>query len=211
MSRAKCGENGFTLIEVMTVLAILGGIIALASPYLSNSNSKTKAFLRHFVVMSRDLHTRAKLQGAVYRIVIDLKTSAASVSGQPPVQQWWVERANGKAILKAEEEADAMKPPEIGKDKVEDPRGFAIDPAYSKGPQDLPPGLRFEKIELTRLKSPITEGKAFIHYLPEGLVDEAAIHIKGKGNLVWTLSIHPLTGKAELLSKTVSLQDMRSQ
>lgn len=204
-------NKGFTLIEMMVVLAILGGVIALASPYLSSRNSKTKAFLRHFVVMSRDLHTRAKLQGAIYRLVLDLKTPAENSRENPPPQQWWVERSNGKAILKSNEEEEARKPPEPGEEKVADPRGFAMDPQFSKGPQDLPPGLHIDQVELTRLKDPIKEGKAFIHYLPEGLVDEAAIHIKGEKTQVWTLSIHPLTGKAELISKTISLEQMRSQ
>ncbi|NJM10261.1 MAG: type II secretion system protein, partial [Bdellovibrionaceae bacterium] len=75
---------------------------------------------------------------------------------------------------------------------------------------ELPAGIRFEKVELSRLKSPVTEGRAFIHYLPQGLVDEAAIHIKGSGAQAWTIAIHPLTGKAELISKPVALKELKS-
>jgi general secretion pathway protein H len=198
-------RSGFTLIEVMVVLAIVGGIIAIAAPYLSSRNSKVKSYLRHMVVMSRDLHTRAKLQGTAYRLVIDLKDP-----DKPGGQTWWVEKGSGKFVIRADEEAKVMKPPEPG-EPPPDNHGFTVDTSFSKGPQELPPGIHFDKVELTRLKDPITRGKAFIHYLPEGLVDEAAIHLKGdKNNQEWTISISPLTGKAELISKSVMLQDMRS-
>ena len=194
----------------MVVLAIMGGLVALVAPYMTNRNSKTKSFLRHLVVMSRDLHVRAKMQGAVYRLVIDLKNAESRQANTKRPQQWWVERSNGKAVLKADEEAFARKPPEIG-EKKEDPRGFAIDPTFSKGPQELPAGLNFDLVELTRSKNPITEGKAFINYLPEGLVDEAAIVIKGDRGQVWTLTIHPLTGKGELIPKAITLREIRGQ
>lgn len=203
-------ERGFTLIEMMIVLAIMGGIVALSMPYMSSRNAKTKSFLRQFTVMSRELHTRAKLQGTVYRLVIDLKNQGDGL--HPPVQQFWVERANGKAVVKADEEKIALEAARNGASKaVKDPRGFQVDTSINKGQKELPSGLRFEKVELTRLDHPVTEGKAYIHYLPEGLVDEAAIHLKGEKNQAWTISIHPLTGKAELITKSVTLQEMKSQ
>lgn len=86
-----------------------------------------------------------------------------------------------------------------------------MDGSYTKKIPELPGGIRFEKVELTRLKNPVTVGRAFIHYLPQGLVDEAAIHIKGGETQAWTIAIHPLTGKAEVISKTVDLKEIKSQ
>ncbi len=71
--------------------------------------------------------------------------------------------------------------------------------------------MTIDKVELTRVKGPVVRGKAFIHYLPQGLVDEAAVHIKGEKGQAWTISIHPLTGRAEVIAKPVSLEDLRSQ
>jgi general secretion pathway protein H len=202
-------RNGFTLIEMMIVLAIVGGVVVMAMPYMGNRNSKTKAFLRQITVLSRELHTRAKLNGAVYRLVIDLK-EPSNDPNHPPEQLYWVERSNGKAVLKANEEEAAIKRAnEMGEENRKDPRGFEPDTSMVKEPKPLPGGLHFDRVELTRLEKPITSGKAFIHYLPEGLVDEANIHIKGDKNQAWTISIHPLTGKAELISKSVSLSEMK--
>lgn len=200
-------SKGFTLIEMMIVLAIIGAVVVMAMPYMNNRNSKTKAFLRQMTVLSREVHTRAKLHGAVYRIVIDMKDPIGSDKGP---QTYWVERANGRAILKPnEEELELKRANESREEDRKDPRGFSIDASLNKEPKQLPNGLKFDRVELTRLEKPITEGKAYVHYLPEGLTDEANIHIKGDKNQAWTITIHPLTGKAELISKSVSLQDLK--
>ena len=203
--------RGFTLIEMMITIAIIGGMAALAMPYLNNRNSKTKSFLRKLTVMSRELHTRAKLQGAVYRIVFDLKSADEQAAGKA-VQLYWVERANGHAVMKTNEEAAEKK--RLAEDREEDrqdPRGFALDPHFVKEPTELPGAIHVDRVELTRLSDPVTEGRVYIHYMPEGLVDEAAIHFKGDKSQAWTISVHPLTGKAELLQKHLSLKEIRSQ
>lgn len=203
-------NSGFTLIELMVVTAIIGGMIALAMPYMSNRNTQTKSFLRKMTVLSRELHTKAKLQGTAYRLVIELPPPTAD--GRPPQQKMWVERGNAKVVLnEKEEELARERQEESDPEKKKDPQGFSVDEAMTKKLPEIPSPLVFEKVELTRLKSPITEGKAFIHYLPEGLVDEAAIHIKGKDRQAWTIAIHPLTGKAELISKPVTLKEIKSQ
>jgi general secretion pathway protein H len=193
----------------MVTLAIIGGVIAIGMPYLSNRNTKTHAVLREMSILSRELHTRAKLQGAVYRLVIDLGDPA---KGDKAPQSYWVEKANGKTVVKADEEnlaADMAK--ETDPDKKVDPRGFEIDHQILKTNKELPAGMRFEKVELSRQKSPIVSGRAFIFYMPQGLVDEAAIPIKGEKAESWTISIHPLTGKAEVISKQLSLKEISSQ
>ena len=77
-------KNGFTLIELMVVLAIVGGVVALSMPYLTNRNSQTKAVLRELSVFSRELHTRAKLQGVVYRLVIDMGVDKEGATPSSP-------------------------------------------------------------------------------------------------------------------------------
>jgi len=203
-------RNGFTLLEIMIVTAILAASIMLALPYITNRNQQTRAFLRELIVLSRELHTKAKLHGVAYRLVIELPPPRSVGESKP--QQFWIEKSNSKLTLSENEEGQALKrESETDENKRKDPRGFEVDTGIIKEPRRLPPGLTFEKIELSRLKAPIVFGKAFIHYLPQGLVDEAAIHIKGQGSQAWTLAIHPLTGRAELISKPLSLKEIKSQ
>ncbi len=205
----KPNEKGFTLIELMVVLVIMGAVIALSMPYMNNRNSQTKRFLREFTVLTRELHTRAKLNGAVYRLVIDLEGLDPNI---PRAQLMWVEKANGATVMKPNEEEVALeRAKETDPEKKADPKGFEVDKSILKQPRELPPGMKFDKVELARAKNPVTQGKAFIHFMPQGLVDEAAVHIKGEKTQEWTISIHPLTGKSEVISKPISLQEIKSQ
>jgi hypothetical protein len=160
-------------------------------------------------VLSRELHTKAKLQGAVYRLVINMEGTDPNV---PKTQTYWVEKGKANSVMKPSEEADALeRAKESEPEKRADPRGFEIDTTTIKEPRKLPAGLKFDQVELARSKEPITKGKAYIHYMPQGLADEAAIHIKGEKRAEWTISIHPLTGRAELISKPVMLKEINAQ
>ncbi len=205
----KSYAKGFTLIEIMIVMAIMGAVIALSMPYMSNRNSQTKRFLREFTVLTREIHTRAKLNGSVYRLVIDLQGVDPNV---PKSQSYWVEKANGTTVMRADEESMAMeRARETDPEKKSDPKGFEIDKQILRSVREMPSGLTFDKVELARTKTPITSGRAFVHFMPQGLVDEAAIHIKGEKQQAWTISVHPLTGKSEIISKPISLQEIKSQ
>lgn len=198
------------MIEIMIVTAIIAASIMMALPYITNRNAQTRKFLREMTILSRELHTKAKLHGVVYRLVIEMPP--IKTIGEQPVQKFWIEKSNSRLVLSEdEEERAANREAEREQDRKKDPKGFEIDNGILKEPREMPSGLSFDQIELARLKRPVREGKAFIHYLPQGLVDEAAIHIKGVGNQAWTISIHPLTGRAELIQRAVSLKDLKSQ
>lgn len=201
---------GMTLVEIMIVTAIIAVTLATAMTYIGNRNSDTKKFLRNFTVLSRELHNRAKLQGVVYRLVIDM--GLPGDGNQKSDHLYWVEKGNAKFVLSEKEEENALeRDRESDPEKKKDPKGFEVDTSLIKEKSPLPGGLKFERVELNRLKNPVNQGKAFIHYLPQGLTDEAAIHIRGPKGENWTVAIHPLTGKAELISRTLNLKDMQGQ
>lgn len=197
----------------MVVIAIVGGLVAMAMPYVSNRNTNAKKFLRQIVVLSRDLHTKAKLHGVTYRIVFDLGDEKDRVREQ----KYWVEKSNAKVFLRENEEEEELKRMQELREDPENAelkkggKGFEMDPAYNKEPKEVPSGMIFDRIELARLKEPVRSGRAYIHYMPEGLVDEAALQLKGEGTQAWTISIHPLTGKAELTAKPVSLKELKQE
>lgn len=198
------------MIEIMIVLAIIGGSIMMALPYITSRNTQTRRFLREFTVLSRELHTKAKLNGVVYRLVIEMPPPKSN--GDLSGQRFWVEKSNSSLVLSKDEEERTKKLlEERDPEKRKDPKGFEVDTQLIKEPRELPAGLYFEEIELTRLPAPVKIGRAYIHYLPQGLVDEAAVHIKGVGTQAWTVAIHPLTGRAELIPKPTPLKEIKSQ
>lgn len=198
-------EAGFTLIELMVVVAIIAATVGVALPRIANRSNKNRAVLRSFSTLSRELHMKSKLNGYTYRIVMDLKDGDRG-SGS---QSYWVEKSESGALVKPGEEK--MKEEKDRDGKIKKPTDFALDTSIMKKPEMLPAGMHFEKVELSRLPEPITTGKAFIHFLPQGLVEESAIHLKTDGGQKWTIAIQPLTGKAEVISESMSLKDLNSQ
>jgi general secretion pathway protein H len=189
------------------VVAIIAVTVAIAIPKIANRNNKHKMILRQLTVLPRELHMRAKLNGATYRLVLDLKDGERGHS----TQSYWVERSDHDTIAKPDEEKEEAKAAKDSKDKAKVKKEFNLDPTILKEPQVLPSDMHFDKVELSRLPEPITSGKAYIHFLPQGLVEESAIHLKTDKGQKWTIAIHPLTGKAEVISDSMSLQDLKEQ
>jgi len=127
-------------------------------------------------------------------------------------QHYWIEKSTAKTVL-SPAEMDASK--ETG-EKVEDEDNkvaplFVEDVKMVKGHVQLPGELRFEDVEVKRQEAPTIQGKVYIHFFPQGMAEQAAIHIKGNEKLRWTLSIHPLTGKTDVATEYVSLKELTSE
>ena len=207
-------SRGFTLLEVMVTVAIIAGVVGLVLPRINTKGNKAKAHIRKLSTISKELHTRAKLNGAIYRLVIDMKDGESSDENQT----YWVERSNQKTLI-SEKELQEMeqlrKDGKLEKDKDGKPKpipgGFTPDTQILKNVQELPSGLRFSELEKANSEKPITSGRAYIHFFPQGLVEEAAIHLKISDDVQWTIAIAPLTGKTDVVSSNVKLQELREQ
>lgn len=204
---ARNYKAGFTLLELMIVMGIMAALVALALPRLGGQNNQMRQTIRKLSSVTRELQTTAKLQGAVYRLVIDMKSGSKNKE-----QTYWVEKSTTKTILKPDEMRDFVDPDEAKKDDDEKiPPLFTVDTRIVKSPVVLPGELMFEDVEIKRSEGPITEGKAYIHFFPQGLAEEAVIHIKANSKLRWTLSVHPLTGKTEVATTYISLKELTTQ
>lgn len=199
-------NRGMTLLEIMVVVAIIAGMVTLALPRLGNNNYQLKSSVRKITVLSRELHNHAKLKNITFRLVINMIPSEGDQAGQ---YEYWVESSQEKTINLTKNEDDEEKTDKDG--NPIDPDGFQIDTSLIKSKVQLPNGLSFSSVEVGDKNDSITEGLAYIHYLPQGLVEEAAIHLEYGDSKVWTIAIHPLTGRADIIGKKVSLDDIREQ
>jgi general secretion pathway protein H len=194
--------KGFTLLEIALVITIIASVVVYAMPKLIGSQQgEVRAAIRELGVISREVKRSAKLYNATYRLVIELAPQEASRTTDTPYEhKYWVEKAPGSLVLKSQ------------KDDSQENGVFEKDPRFQKKPHKLPKvlpsGLSFSKVETANLKNPITQGKAYIYYFPEGLVTESAIGLKFNENMFWTLVIHPLTGKVTVFDKEVRLSEL---
>ena len=204
--KSKFKKNfGFTLIEILITIAIISAIVALVLPKFSNRNNEMRAAVRKFMTLSRELRAHSKLSGATYRLVISM-----SDEDRKPKHEFWVEKAQGQIL----NNYDPKNPPQLPDPKAEKKEGessspFSPDTRIMKKPETLPGGLQFESVELTTTDQEIKSGLVYIHYLPTGFTDEAAIHLKYGEKLKWTIFVEPLTGHVEVVDEYRSLEDLR--
>ena len=198
--RRSQNQNGFTLIEIMVVVAIIAFVAVMAVPRLGKTlGTQLSTSTRNMVILSKELHHFARLRNKTYRMVIgfgDL-THKASV---------WVESASEEVLLAP---ADATPTPEPRNgDKTPQKGTFGKDGEVLHKPIEFPDGVNFEDVQYDSKAKPITQGAAYIHYFPEGLVQQTVIHLGDGKNIHWTLIINPLTGYTDILKERREYKDI---
>jgi prepilin-type N-terminal cleavage/methylation domain-containing protein len=197
--------KGFSLIEVLIVLAIVGVTVAFLSQRIGKKdNRKIRRDVRIFAAEMRDLRNKARMRNATYRLVINLPENSKEK------QSYWVESTTKSFLVTYDE--DVLKKQKEGlKEGDKDPSGFEVDREVSKeGPGPLPDGLFFKSVEIASQKKEYTTGRIYIHFFPEGRVEEAVVHLTDGKSLHWSLAIHPLTGRVDLINKEKKLSDMQN-
>lgn len=201
-------KRGFSLLEVAVVLVIIGGIIAIAAPRLFDKRSDTRKVFRDFIIAGKDLKSRAKLGGVTYRLAFDLGETAEENSPQ----SWWVEKASSSVVLdkeKMEKENEERGRDNGGSgDEAPPPPQFQPDTSIFRKKQTLPSGYRFKQVESGTLDMTVTEGMAYIHFFPQGLIETSALQIEDPKKTVWTLVYNPLTGRSDVIPEAKGLKDL---
>jgi general secretion pathway protein H len=198
------GQRGFSLIEIMIVLAIIGGMLAIGAPRLFNSSSAMRGAVRKMAVMTRDLRNTARLTNSTMRIVISMDDEKG--------HSYWIESAPGNVTLLSEEQEKELS--SLTSSQQEDQKGsskFSEDSRVLKSPQTLPRGMYFGGVEYADRKEETTSGTTYVHFFPQGLAEDVAIHLTDRKTLNWTIAIHPLTGRADIFEKKISVKEIRGQ
>ena len=175
--------------------------MALVMPRIFDKRSETRRIFRDFMIAGKDLKSRAKLDGATYRLAFDLN---------PKTQSWWVEKSTKVVMLdKAKIEELKEKENEDGKpDEDAPPPDFQIDPSFFKKKQTLPGGYIFKQVESGTVDVVYTEGMGYIHFFPQGLIETSALQIEDPKKNVWTLVYNPLTGQLDIIPEAKLLKDL---
>lgn len=69
----------------------------------------------------------------------------------------------------------------------------------------LPHGVIFQDV-VTLQHGKVTEGEAFTHFFPVGLVDQTVIHLRDQDQRSLTLEVNPLTGKVKVYEGYVEIK-----
>jgi len=86
-------NKGFTLLEMLIVIALLAGIVGIAVPRIRKNNTNAKAVVREITVLSKEVHNFAQLKNATYRIVFNMT---------PDIDTYYVEASNHEVLAMSE-------------------------------------------------------------------------------------------------------------
>jgi general secretion pathway protein H len=198
-------SRGFTLIEIMVVLGIMGAVLAVGVPKLFDNKSKMKSEVRRISVLTHEIRNSARLNSSTFRLVISIPEEGA---GKEP--SFWVESAPGNVTIMTDEQKQDKERAATGlSEEAKKKTVFALDSRILKKPETLPRGLFFEDVEYPDPSPTTTTGTAYIHFFPQGLVQEALIHLTDKKTLHWTIAVQPLTGRATIFEKHLSMKEYK--
>jgi general secretion pathway protein H len=210
MTRApRQAVEGLTLIEVMIVLVITAlaaagatiGIGALTRAELRSSAMRVAA-------AANFAYSRSITTGRTVRVVFDLKQHTIAI-----------EETSGKIALSRiderakldEDESDmgAVDPWESARAKMSETAGpsrgrSSFGPVTDTEGNEIPfyksqpvgGGVSIIQVVTPHFPKPVTEGRAALYFFPGGRTERALIQLSDDSGTVYTVEIHPLTGKA---------------
>ncbi len=184
------------------VIVIIVGVTVIGGTKLFNPSENRRAQIRRFAIQTREIRTAAKLQHSTFRLAIMMDDENG--------HRFWVESAPGIALQLSEvQEEELSKLTEAQKQDIVGKRAkFEKDTKFGTEVK-LTSGLVFEGVEIAGRKKEVTQGMAYVNFLPQGLSDEAIIKIGDRKTLEWSILIHPLTGAAEIINRKISLKELR--
>lgn len=196
-------QSGFTLVEIMIVISIIAGVLVIGVPKMFSTSTAMRGAIRKIAVMTRDIRNNSRLYGVTTRLVLNMDKQKG--------YSYAVESSPGIVLMVSDDkEKELEKLTSAQRDGEKKKIAFTPETRVLKKIIGLPKGMLFEDVEKGGHTDVITEGKAYINFYPQGLAEESAIHLGDGKTLHWTIVVNPLTGRADVYEKHVSLKEIKS-
>jgi prepilin-type N-terminal cleavage/methylation domain-containing protein len=186
-------EAGFSLIELLIVVAILGLVGMIAIPSISNTfRFSVQSTAREIATLIKDASNSAQVTGRVHRIAYDLKAN-----------QYWVESTADSTLLKSDEskkkaeEHHSIFSSDDEKDKKKN-GGFHQENSLTKKKRTLAIGVSFKDVVTEQSDEPITTGMAYTHIFPQGMTEKSLIHLIDTSKNETSLVVTNLLGRCQV-------------
>ncbi|MGD8859813.1 MAG: hypothetical protein PVI30_07365 [Myxococcales bacterium] len=202
-----------TLLEIIMVVVIIAvGASGLSFSLGALTKTNLKSGATKLGAAARYAYNRAIIQGTTVRIVFDI-----------PGNSFSVEEAHGRVTLsRADDERRFDEDGESTNVVAADPWAAAetrvseaIKPTLGASPfgplksssgdeltrfKDVGLGRRVQIVKLIvpHHPDPVEEGQAAVHFFPGGMTEHAVIHLSDGSDTVYSVEIHPLTGRARV-------------
>jgi len=198
--KPKRDASGFTLLELLVVIAIGASMVGLlASTFGQVSSAEVRTQSNQVASLMRQSFSYAVSHGKYLRMILDMGAQTVSVEAtDDPVFLSVNKRQAGddpNALTEEEEERNERA--------KEEGRPIIKRASFNKEsvlPEiKLKSGVRLEGVYTPNQDDVFREGRAYVHFFPNGFAEPAMIYIGNKREsgegLTYTLALSPLTGK----------------
>jgi general secretion pathway protein H len=227
------GQGGFTLIEIMVVIAIVALLLSGVAVTIGNV---TRARLRSAASTTsatiRFAFNQARMNGVYLRMVLDLEqnqiwleSSTDQVSLRRGRSQHTTTKgpereptATNKKVPLLPSSSTEEKPEEGGEGTQPLIDTKALVSAYRQDLEPtrrarayfqplvglgskrikLPDRVRIDSVLTPRLDEPVTDGRAYIYFFPQGSAEPAIIRVVDQNDSFYSIVVHPLTGRTRV-------------
>jgi general secretion pathway protein H len=203
MRRPRATARGFTLVELVIAVAVIAVLSAAAVPAMNAvTGANARRAAGEVAAAMRFLFETASLRHETCRLVIDLDGRA-----------WWAE-CTKERVAAAREAQDARElqreDDEALEERFPDERdaekrrllarakwGRFEDRLAKK--RELPGDAAFAEVWAEHQREPLTKGKAYVYFYPQGRAEEARVPIVD-GEHVYSVTLQPYTGRARVVA-----------
>lgn len=183
---ARNNRSGFTLLEVLVTVGLVALIMTLAVGRLNRATDRDlRMAARKLGSTVHLLYNKAVMEGAQIRLVISLEDRA-----------YWAERADeGRPLLKGDEKEEG---------------DFSKEGLSLLRKTELPKKVFFKDVFAEHQSGPISEGKAYVYFFPQGYAERAVINLRdAKDESHFSVSVAPLTGEVAIEREYVEMETAR--
>lgn len=205
--------RGITLIEIMVVMAIAAGIaITMMNAARSLDIFPSRSEVMSFSGAIKSAYDRSVLTGLRYDVVLDIDKGSYSLecTDQTSVVFRKVDESASERAFRHKKGDDqfAQNQENLGdrtRRRSTDDGPTPQSPNMKSCDDHIVPshtfdrGLVIDRVQTSRMKSPVDEGQVRIAVFPNGTIEPAVIWISNKRKN-WTLIVQEMTGKVEVLS-----------
>jgi type II secretion system protein H len=177
---ARPGQSGFTLLELLAVVMIVGLVSSLALPYIGRQSSRTLRSEAQQLAAALELaRERSVVTGVPHRVQLDLEAS-----------RYWIEWSGGADAASDDSAVLAPVVQEIGSPPRDTAASFQPLPSQLGRPQQLGNDAYFEGARTP--EDSFDSGVVTIEFGRDGTADPTEIVLTNAGGDAFILELLPL-------------------